>query len=78
MADSKKPETPKTEAQGTTPEPEAPKTVFFQMRENGSTRGRSGKAYRYQIGDVIEAPAGELDHVGSGVRILTEDPRPKP
>lgn len=49
--------------------------VFYEMPHRGSTRGKSGRPYTYEPGDVIEAPEGELDHVG-GTKVHEKRPAP--
>lgn len=42
------------------------KTVSWIMLKNGTCEGaQSGRTYKYSAGDLIEAPEGDLDYLGS-------------
>ncbi len=41
-----------------------PKPVFYILPNPGSTIGADGKAYGWNLHEVVEAPEGALDHVG--------------
>lgn len=47
------------------PAPVASKSDFYKMLGNGCAEGKSGQVYKFSAGDVIEAPSGDLDHLGS-------------
>ncbi len=51
-------------------EAEEVETVRYQVSETGSTQGASGRRYRYRRGDIIEAPDGDLDHLGKSAKKL--------
>lgn len=41
------------------------KMQSYTFAGNGSTRGKSGRVYRYRAGVPVVAPAGEFDHLGA-------------
>lgn len=38
---------------------------MYKAKLSGSTVGQSGQHWLWNAGDVVDAPKGELDHVGS-------------
>ena len=54
-------------------EAEEVETVHYQVDHRGSTTGKSGARYSYMAGDVIEAPDGDLAHLGKSAKKLTAE-----
>ena len=40
------------------------KLSSYKMHRSGVAEGASGTVYKFKAGDVIQAPSGDLDHLG--------------
>lgn len=48
-----------------TPKPAKSATSSYKMNRSGVAEGVSGEVYKYSAGQVLETPAGDLDHLGA-------------
>lgn len=62
--------TPKTAPAGTeaasapAPKAKAAASSFYTMSRAGIAEGQSGATYKYNAGDTVKTPEGDLDHLG--------------
>ena len=51
---------------------------YKMLHDGGTTGAKTKKEYKYTLGNLIEAPEGEFNHLGRGAYEIVKEEAPKP